>query len=123
MNPRKVLIVEDDPEIRDLLIEILEANGCEAVGAGNGAQALSYLRHARPLPCVVLLDLVMPIMDGVSFREAQLSDRVLAKIPVIVVSASRDAPESAQKLKAGFLRKPVETRDLVKAVAQCAEAN
>jgi CheY-like chemotaxis protein len=117
MSRPKVLVVEDDTEIREALIDILEDNGCEAVGAVNGARALSWLRSTRELPCIILLDLMMPVMDGQAFREAQLQDPALAHIPVVVVSAYRDVERDAEKLQAAsFIKKPPRLDELVSTV-------
>ncbi|NMO19529.1 response regulator [Pyxidicoccus fallax] len=113
------MVVEDDAEIREALLEILEENGCDAVGAVNGERALAYLRSTDSLPCLILLDLMMPIMDGHAFREAQLQDPVLSRIPVVVVSAYRDVQTNAEKLNAAtFIRKPPRIEELVSAIEQ-----
>jgi CheY-like chemotaxis protein len=117
LSKHRVLVVEDDFEIREVLIELLEGNGCETVGAANGALALAYLKTADPLPCLILLDLMMPVMDGQGFREAQLSDPVIAHIPIVVVSAFRDLQGSVDRLKAAaFIKKPPKLEELVRAV-------
>jgi CheY-like chemotaxis protein len=119
MNRHKVLVVEDDREIREALIEILEENGCEAVGAVNGERALAYLRSTESLPCLILLDLMMPVMDGQAFREVQVNDPVLANIPVVVVSAYRDVEGHAARLQAAtFIKKPPRIEELMSAVTQ-----
>jgi DNA-binding response OmpR family regulator len=81
----RVLVVEDDPDIRDALAEALESQGYEVDRARDGADALRVAR-AR-VPDVILLDLMMPVMNGWAFRAAQRGDRALADIPVIVISA------------------------------------
>ncbi|MCP3140370.1 response regulator [Pyxidicoccus xibeiensis] len=119
MRRHKVMVVEDDDEIREVLIEILEEHGCEVVGAANGALALAYLKSATVLPCLILLDLMMPVMDGQTFREAQVQDPVLANIPIIVVSAYRDVQANAEKLRAAsYIKKPPRIEELVSAVEQ-----
>src|SRR5579862_4602951 len=65
-----ILIVDDDPDIRDSLKEVLEDEGYEVNGVANGREALDYLRKS-PRPCVILLDLMMPVMDGWQFRREQ----------------------------------------------------
>jgi CheY-like chemotaxis protein len=113
------MVVEDDVDIREALIEILEENGCEVVGAANGERALAYLRSTESLPCLILLDLMMPVMDGQAFREVQMQDPVLAHIPIVVVSAYRDVEANAEKLKAArYIKKPPRIEDLVSAIAQ-----
>jgi CheY-like chemotaxis protein len=114
-----LLVVEDDAEIREALIELLNETGCNAVGTSNGAMALKYLAGANPLPCLILLDLMMPVMDGQAFREAQLQDPRIAHIPIVVVSAYRDVQSHAEKLHAAtYLKKPPRLEDLLGAVAQ-----
>jgi CheY-like chemotaxis protein len=83
----RILLVEDDPALRGTLAEVLEEKGYEVVCAEHGADALAWL-DAAPAPAVILLDLVMPVMDGWSFRSAQRSDPRLAAIPTIILSAS-----------------------------------
>lgn len=119
MNRHKVLVVEDDREIRETLIEILEDSGCEVVGAVNGERALSWLRDTDSLPCLILLDLMMPVMDGQAFREAQVQDPKLAHIPVVVISAYRDVESRAEGLKAAsFIKKPPRIEELFSAINQ-----
>ena len=102
-----VLVVEDDPDIRATLCEALEDNGYSPVGASNGAEALEYLRGGHERPCLILLDLMMPVMDGQTFREEQRADSTLASIPVVVVSAYRDLEKYARDLATECLPKPV----------------
>ena len=109
-----VLVVEDDVDVRQALIEILEEHGFAPLGARDGAEALGLLDRATELPCVILLDLMMPVMDGASFREAQRKDPRLASIPVVVLSAYRDPQAHAISLDAvSVLHKPPNVRDLV----------
>lgn len=117
MSAHRVLVVEDDVEIREGLLDLLADNGCDAVGAANGALALKYLETADPLPCLILLDLMMPVMDGQAFREAQLNDPRIAHIPVIIVSAYRDLQAKAERLQAAaFLNKPPRLTDVMGAI-------
>jgi CheY-like chemotaxis protein len=113
MTAHRVLVVEDDLEIRESLIEILEDQGYEAVGAGNGLEALDRLRDG-PQPCLIFLDLMMPRMDGRAFRQEQLRSPELASIPVVVISAFRDVNHIAQELQAAdLLKKPFKLQELV----------
>jgi len=102
-----VLVVEDDPDIRDTFCEALGDHGYTPVGASNGAEALEYLRSDRAPPCLILLDLMMPVMDGQTFRAEQLADPELARIPCIVISAYRDVERYAIEMAADCLPKPV----------------
>jgi two-component system, chemotaxis family, chemotaxis protein CheY len=105
MDRKTVLLVEDDAEIRDALQDILEGEGYDVIPAGNGHQALEFLRVSRPVrPDVVILDIMMPIVDGRQVLEAMQAEQDLAQIPVIVVSAmTRDKPVGAT----AFMQKPI----------------
>jgi CheY-like chemotaxis protein len=81
-----ILIVEDDPVLSESIAELLTDAGYAVASAPNGADALAYLR-SNAAPQLILLDLMMPVVDGFAFRREQLRDRTLARIPVIVLSA------------------------------------
>ncbi len=106
-----ILLVEDDAGAREALSDILREEGFAVATAENGRQALDYL-HAAPRPCVILLDLVMPVMDGWEFRQRQLGDEGLSTIPVLVLTATTG--EGVPAFPAGdVLRKPVDFDDLL----------
>jgi CheY-like chemotaxis protein len=86
-----ILVVDDDPDIRDSLREVLEDEGYTVNTVGNGREALDYL-HRAPRPCVILLDLMMPVMDGWQFRREQKQDAAIANIPLIVITATGKRP-------------------------------
>lgn len=111
-----ILVVDDDRDIRDSLIEVLESHGYSAAGAANGLEALELMRTGAALPSVILLDLMMPMMDGWEFREAQLQNPAWTEIPVIVISAYGDVDAQARTLAVEYLRKPVAVRTLIEAV-------
>jgi CheY-like chemotaxis protein len=114
MPVHRVLVVEDDLEIRESLMEILEDHGYEPVGAENGLEALSKLREPGPPPCVIFLDLMLPKMDGRAFRQEQLRSPELASIPVVIISAFRDVSQIAQEMKAAdLLKKPFKLTDFI----------
>jgi CheY-like chemotaxis protein len=116
--PRRVLVVEDDALIRESLIEALEEHGYQVTGAANGRDALDVLA-TPPRPDVILLDLMMPVMDGRSFRNQQLRDPALAAIPVVVLSAASDVLRAGAEMRAaGVLRKPVTLRALLDELAR-----
>lgn len=117
-----VLVVEDDPDIRATLCEALEDNGYTAVGAGNGVEALAYLRGAAERPCLILLDLMMPVMDGQTFRAEQRADAALAAIPTIVISAYRDLERYAAELATEYLPKPVRLDTLLETARRYCDA-
>src|ERR671918_2482846 len=108
-----VLIVEDDPDTREMLSTLLSIEGFHAVGAEDGLEALHLLRtvkHRAPdVPCLVLLDLKMPRLSGNEFRRAQLGDPTVANVPVAVMSGASDVEQRAQALGAvATLAKPID---------------
>jgi CheY-like chemotaxis protein len=117
-KPIEVLVVDDDPTIREVLIELLSMGGCLALAARSGRTALELLRSRRPPPAVILLDLVMPDMDGWRFRAEQLADPSLSAIPVIVMSANRGGPELSVHAR---IPKPFGGEELLRAVARAAD--
>jgi CheY-like chemotaxis protein len=111
-----VLVVEDDFDLRDALVPILEYEGHRVVSAANGREALDRLQ-AMPPPSLILLDLMMPVMNGEAFRAEQLRDPRLAAILVVVVSAHPAAEEQAARMGAiGCIKKPFDVDDLLAAV-------
>lgn len=112
----RVLVIEDDPTIREVLVEVLGEHGYEAMGASNGREALDALASTSDRPCVILLDLMMPVMDGRSFREEQLQCPDLSDIPVIVISAHLDHAAATDLNAAAYLRKPVRLADVLRSV-------
>ena len=111
-----VLVVDDDRDIRESLIEMLEHYGYRAAGAANGQEALAALEASAQPPCLILLDLMMPVLDGRGFREEQLKNPAWAQIPVIVISAYSDAKAQARALDLECLSKPLGMRPLLEAV-------
>jgi CheY-like chemotaxis protein len=104
---KRVFIVEDDADIRDSVSELLESEGYGVATAVNGREALEQLRGAAELPGVILLDLMMPDMDGFQFREQQLADDRLRDIPVVLMSAGGELAAKAKTLgAAAHLKKP-----------------
>jgi CheY-like chemotaxis protein len=102
-----VLIVDDDPDVRMMLAVFLELAGVEVVIAANGREALERLASDRP--SVILLDLMMPVMDGIEFRQRQEQHDRFREIPVVCLSAHHNARHIARKLGvAEFLGKPFE---------------
>lgn len=111
-----VLIVDDDEAIRGLLVELLRLAGYSTATAVDGEDALCYLR-ANPLPAVILLDLMMPRMDGWEFRREQRTDSRLAGIPVIVTSAVSRDEQVANSIRAvAYLDKPFNSKLLLQLV-------
>jgi CheY-like chemotaxis protein len=113
-----ILIVDDDAGIRQLVTVFLEHKGYSAISARNGAEALSHLEH-QPLPQLILLDLMMPVMDGAGFRDAQQQNPRFAPIPVVVMSAAENIEAQAPSLTAdAYLPKPIDFDALLALVEQ-----
>jgi CheY-like chemotaxis protein len=94
-----ILVVEDDADIRSALTTILREEGYGVASAGDGREALGLLRGGAR-PDLILLDLMMPVMNGSDFRVAQLSDPALADIPVVVLTANGRFRDAARMLGA-----------------------
>jgi CheY-like chemotaxis protein len=112
---RVVLIVEDHPDSRKSLAMLLEACGYPTAEAADGRQALDYL-HCHPPPSLILLDLAMPVMDGLEFRRLQRQDPDLAAVPTVVCSVYNVDEEGALEGVAGFHVKPVDPAELLETV-------
>jgi CheY-like chemotaxis protein len=115
-NTHTVLVVDDDPEIRSAVRMLLEDEGYRVSVAANGEEALERLRSGAA-PCLILLDLMMPVMDGFVFLERHRADPELAGIPIVVVTAA------GERRVAGFsagnvLAKPVRAEKLLGVVNQ-----
>jgi CheY-like chemotaxis protein len=107
-----ILIVEDDPHGQDILARVLRKAGYAVIGARDGVEALRVLRGGLR-PWLILLDLVMPAMDGWQFRAAQLKDDTLARIPVVLNGARSDIEVQAKHLGAlGCVPYPAAVREL-----------
>jgi CheY-like chemotaxis protein len=109
----RVLVVEDDHDIRESLLDVLHSLGCEAVGAPNGRAAMEILHTSTELPTFILLDLMMPVMDGRAFREEQRRSEAFGHVPVVVYSAYREVVDVARDLEAAaWLEKPIDMQKL-----------
>jgi CheY-like chemotaxis protein len=112
-----VLVVDDDQDIRFVLADVLEAEDYQPFTAENGKHALEVLQH-MPLPCVVLLDLMMPVMDGHAFlSEVRARPELCSQLHVVICTASTNLPSLAPPVE-GILRKPFETDDLLEVLKQ-----
>jgi CheY-like chemotaxis protein len=115
---RFILLVEDDEDIRTDLKELLEINGYPTVTAANGLEALRQL-EASPPPALIIVDLMMPVMDGRQLGRALLDRRALASIPLVVVSGAAGLQRDARELGAvAYFTKPFSMRSLLDSVAR-----
>jgi CheY-like chemotaxis protein len=110
----RILIIEDDPDVRVTLVDLLEDAGYPVDCAANGQEALDHLRRGT-LPSVILLDLMMPVMDGWEFRREQRRDPRVANVPVIVLSAL-DRTRVGDLGEAAFMKKPLDFDRLLELV-------
>jgi len=111
-----VLVVDDDPDTREALSELLDASGLRVLQAENGKIALEVLKRTPQFPCLVLLDLSMPVLDGRGFLKRLAKDPLLRDIPVVVISASNQ-PAELEGIEE-FLRKPVRVERLMEIIDQ-----
>lgn len=102
-----ILVVDDDTDLRAMVVELLELEGYRAIAASHGQEALDLLRQGIR-PGLILLDMMMPVMDGWRFRAEQKKDPNLARIPVVVCTAYGDVRSMVDKLDAAAgVRKPM----------------
>jgi CheY-like chemotaxis protein len=128
MSHPRVLLVEDDDDIREVIAEALERRGFRTRAVEDGRQALAYLRDAADKPSLILLDLTMPKMSGWEFMQVQATDPTIAGIPVVVLSAvgnldgirngekQDDEKQKGARTWAGVLTKPVSLENLIETV-------
>lgn len=114
MAVKNILIVEDDQSIREMMKDVLEIEGYTIFTATNGKEGIETLQKIKPSPCVVLLDMMMPIMNGWQFLDFQRSSPEYATIPVIVCSAYNESAKSVRP--AAILSKPLQLKSLLGAV-------
>lgn len=111
MSCMSVLIVEDDESIRTALSEVLRDEGFEVFEAENGSEGLKIL-ETIPRPCLILLDFMMPVMNGQEFMQKKQHNDIIAGIPVVLVSAFGDRSNSIGAV--GFIKKPIEFDNLMR---------
>jgi CheY-like chemotaxis protein len=112
-----VMVVEDDRDVRESIAEVLEDHDYQPLGASNGKEAIERLRLGKDKPCVILLDMMMPVMDGQQFRAIQREDPELSSIPVVVLTAHANTQQAASGMAvAACLKKPVQLEVLLDAV-------
>ena len=120
-----IMVIDDDRDVSGAIMEALRDAAYKPIAATNGREALDKLRALDEMPCVLLLDLMMPEMDGWSFRNAQLDDPDLRSIPVVVLTAhgGPNDPPVREVGSADMLRKPVGLQTLLAKVEQyCGKA-
>jgi CheY-like chemotaxis protein len=123
VSPCPVLIVEDDPDLREMMAQLLTLEGFHTAAVANGREALNYLQTGDHPPEVILLDLMMPVMDGWEFRRQQQANPAVADVPVIVLSAL-DQSRAANVNAAAFLKKPLDFDRLLELVRRyCPDAS
>jgi CheY-like chemotaxis protein len=114
VTPCPVLIVEDDDDLREMMAQLLSLEGFQTAAVANGQEALDYLRH-EVAPHLILLDLMMPVMDGWEFRRQQQANPTMAQVPVIVLSAL-DHVRTAEVSAEAILKKPLDFDRLLELV-------
>ena len=113
---KRVLVVDDEPTIRELVAEALRDAGYRVETAANGAEALQ-LMHGAPPPHAIVLDLMMPRLDGTSFVELMRLNPLLSSVPIVLVTAAYGAAKAAERIGArACITKPFELDELVDAV-------
>jgi CheY-like chemotaxis protein len=103
-----VLVVDDDDAIREALCDLLEDAGFAAVGARHGLEALNLLAASDAAPAFILLDMMMPVMDGWAFCDSRRKSRTLREIPVIAISAAEISESNRPNGIDAFLAKPID---------------
>jgi CheY-like chemotaxis protein len=116
-DEKLVLVVDDDSSARESMAEILDAKGYCVLQAENGQRALEVLKKMPHFPCLVLLDLAMPVMDGREFLKHRSQDSILRDIPVVVVSGNARTDEPPNGVCA-YLCKPVNLDRLIEVIEQ-----
>jgi CheY-like chemotaxis protein len=113
LSCQAILVVDDDEDIRAALVELLAEEGYAVTGVNNGAEALAYLKEATR-PSLILLDMMMPSMDGWQLRLELQKDPRLSGIPVVILSAHGDVREAALALGAAdYIRKPLRAENVI----------
>jgi CheY-like chemotaxis protein len=110
-----ILVVEDDIDIRSALVQILRMEGHTTAEAANGKEALEYIRN-NPKPCMVLLDMMMPIMTGRQFLDVFKNEPDSSSVPVVIISAVADRIDTSGAKE--FIRKPLEVSKLLEVIAK-----
>lgn len=120
MNAPLVLVVDDDPDILDAICDILEGEGYRVARARHGLEALE--RIEEEVPAIILLDLMMPVMDGLAFANALRQRRESSPIPIVVISADGNPQKAAAVGAQGYLAKPFDIDALLSQVSNMSGA-
>jgi CheY-like chemotaxis protein len=115
-----VLVLEDEEDARAFLTQILQFEGFRVVALSNGAEAVDYLTRSE-VPCLILMEIRMPVMDGRQFRAALLQDARLADIPVVIVTALDPSVATGMSALRVF-RKPIDVDALLSVVRENCQA-
>lgn len=111
-----ILLVEDDPELREAMVDVLAAQGFRMLEACNGQEALDLLRARHLRPTLILLDLAMPVMDGPQFLQERSGDPDLARVPVVVLTAQRRLAHQLEGEVVAVLDKPFALKRLLEII-------
>jgi CheY-like chemotaxis protein len=120
--PWEILIIEDDDDIREALATVLNARGCRTFAAKDGRDALELIRRRGWRPALILLDLMMPVMDGQQFLESQAGDPCLDGIPVVLVTAQPSDHVRRFAAVRGVVPKPLELPALLEIIHEVCQS-
>lgn len=116
-----ILLIEDDQDIRLAMEDVLTDEGYDVCTAGDGLEGLAALKNTRELPQAILLDLMMPQMDGLTFRQHMRREARYDDVPVIVISADRNGDAKVREMAvAAFLKKPLDLDDMLSLLGRLA---
>jgi CheY-like chemotaxis protein len=112
---RTIMVIDDEPDSRTVIADLLQLNGYAVTQAGNGSDALAQLKLGSPAPSLILLDVAMPILDGKGFMRRARSRSWLAHVPIVLM-AEEDQPAPAGTV--AVLKKPIAGNTLLKCVSR-----
>ena len=110
-----ILVVDDDTDVRESLSELLDEKGYSVLQAENGREALDVLKNVPHAPCIVVLDLAMPVLDGYEFLKYRAVDPALRHTPVVVVSGNPEPMQPLEDIEA-YLQKPLQPDRLLEII-------